>query len=295
MHNYLRAIGFSDIHRNDIDEIINEVIYNSDRYSNAISSEGSEIVEHMKEFGYAFGISVCGEYTDEGKFRVEYYYPYFLGKGITTDEKAEIEKHSEKESYAGICDEIKVGVSLIFYLQNMTEYLNARYIGAAANHGLNITLSALSLEGKIILPISKNEKQIEKKNQYTQKRSHLIAAARDGDEEAIENLTLDDMDMYTLLSKRILTESILEIVDTSFMPYGIESDQYSIIGEIIDMKICKNIRSGEEVIILTLDCNQLIFDLCINRKDLLGEPAIGRRFKGNIWMQGRINYSMLYE
>ena len=25
-------------------------------------------------------------------------------------------------------------------------------------------------------------------------------------------------------------------------------------------------------------------------KDLVGEPAIGRRFKGNIWMQGYINY-----
>ena len=28
--------------------------------------------------------------------------------------------------------------------------------------------------------------------------------------------------------------------------------------------------------------------VCINEKDLLGEPAIGRRFRGNVWMQGNL-------
>ena len=36
--------------------------------------------------------------------------------------------------------------------------------------------------------------------------------------------------------------------------------------------------------------NELVFDLCINEKDLYGEPAVGRRFKGIIWLQGYINY-----
>jgi hypothetical protein len=30
------------------------------------------------------------------------------------------------------------------------------------------------------------------------------------------------------------------------------------------------------------------FDLTINEKDLLGEPEVGRRFKGNVWMQGTV-------
>lgn len=64
-------------------------------------------------------------------------------------------------------------------------------------------------------------------------RNHLIAAARDGDEDAIENLTLEDIDTYSLLSKRITHEDVLSIVDTYFMPYGIESDQYSVLGEIM--------------------------------------------------------------
>ena len=95
-----------------------------------------------------------------------------------------------------------------------------------------------------------------------------------------------------MISKRIISEDILSIVDTFFMPYGIESDQYSIMGEILDYYIVENQQTGESCYVLTLNSNYLIFDVCINKKDLLGEPAPGRRFKGTIWMQGQINYSM---
>ena len=36
--------------------------------------------------------------------------------------------------------------------------------------------------------------------------------------------------------------------------------------------------------------NELTFDICINKEDLFGEPEVGRRFKGFIWMQGYINF-----
>ena len=46
----------------------------------------------------------------------------------------------------------------------------------------------------------------------------------------------------------------------------------------------------EEIYQMTINCNDLIFDMCINAKDIYGEPMIGRRFKGSIWMQGYINF-----
>ena len=75
------------------------------------------------------------------------------------------------------------------------------------------------------------------------------------------------------------------------MPFGIESDQYTVIGEILDCFKSKNNVTDEMIWIMTLNCNNIIFDICINEKDLLGEPSVGRRFKGRIWLQGRINYS----
>ena len=148
----------------------------------------------------------------------------------------------------------------------------------------------MSTGGKIIFPVYKNESQIKKGENYSQKRSHLIAAARDGDEEAIESLTLEDIDTYSMISRRVMKEDILSIVDTYFMPYGIESDQYSIMGEILNYDTIENSVTSEKCYIPTVDSNNLVFDVCINESDLLGEPAVGRRFKGNIWMQGQINY-----
>jgi len=74
------------------------------------------------------------------------------------------------------------------------------------------------------------------------------------------------------------------------MPYGVECDQYSVLGEIKDCRQIRNSFTGEECYIMTVSANDLLFDVCINKEDLYGEPAVGRRFKGVIWMQGYVNY-----
>ena len=99
------------------------------------------------------------------------------------------------------------------------------------------------------------------------------------------------MDTYTSLSKKILKEDIYTLVDTYFMPYGVECDHYSVLGEILDFHLIENQLTKEEIYIMTINSNELCFDLCINKKDLLGEPKVGRRFKGIVWLQGRIQFS----
>ena len=137
-----------------------------------------------------------------------------------------------------------------------------------------------------MMPIQKSERQKKKIARDTVERNRLIQAARGGDEEAIENLTLEDMDTYTAISKKIQKADIFSLVDTYFMPYGVECDQYSILGEITDMKRVKNSMTGESVYILTVCCNDLNMKVGINSMDLMGEPAVGRRFKGSVWLQG---------
>ena len=140
------------------------------------------------------------------------------------------------------------------------------------------------------MPINKNEQQKEKSKKASSERKQLLAQARMGNEEAIESLTLEDMDTYTTISRKIHKEDVFSLVDTYFMPYGVECDQYSILGEIIDVREEVNRITGEQLVIMSLECNELTFDVCINRKDLYGEPAVGRRFKGVIWLQGYINF-----
>ena len=290
MHKFLRAIGFSDLKKEDLEEICVKIEKNPTVQKVSKDSEGNEFAEISKEFGEFFGISLRGIYNENDTFEMEYYYPYFCGKTISTIEPAEVEKHAEKESYAGICDEVRIGVTLIFYLQNVIDFLAIKDNKGYMNMADGVILGALSTDGKILLPINKTEKKKPQAKNDTKDRNYLIAAAREGDEDAIENLTLEDIDTYSLLSRRITHEDVLSIVDSYVMPYGIESDQYSVLGEIMDCSLLQNEFTGENIYALQLLCNDMLFDLCINQKDLMGEPQVGRRFKGNVWMQGSIKY-----
>ncbi len=289
MHSYLKSVGFEQMNRNEFHEILKQVTEEPNRINVAKDSYGNRFTEYSKDFGDSIGITVCGFYMEDDTFVMDHYYPYFRGTGITSEENIEIEKHSDKESYAAVCDEIKVGITLIFFVQNAAEYLQEKS-SWKKNYKpkMAATIAGLSLEGKILLPINKNEMQIRKNERMAQNRNHLLAAAREGDEDAIESLTLEDIDMYSMLSKRIVHEDVLSIVDSYFMPYGIESDRYSVLGDILNISYTENTLTGQKICILTIDTNNLIYDVCINEENLLGEPLVGRRFKGTIWMQGSI-------
>ena len=244
--------------------------------------------EFSKNYGCDCGITVCGEYDEKNQFHMEYYFPFFRGTGVTTQEHIVVEKHAEKDSYAGACDDLRIGVTLIFYLQNAAEYMIEYYKQNGKVNSYPLTLSGLAKEGKILLPLQKDKEQVKIEQEASQNRNHLIAAARSGDEEAMESLTMEDMDMYSMISRRIATDDVFTIVDSYFMPYGIECDQYNVMGEILDMMSFKNILTGEDIYQLTIESNDMQFDICINKKDLLGEPKVGRRFKGILWLQGQL-------
>lgn len=286
MHKFLKSIGFSDFKKKDLEIILNEIIARPQMVKVTKDSEGNEFAELSKEFATNVGITVRGNYLENDKFEMEYYYPYFYGTSLTTQEEITVEKHSEKESYAGVCEDSNIGVTLIFYLQNIADYLSEKNRRPSGQKMYGAYLSGLSVDGSILLPIEKFKEKANK-CRYSE-RSQLVAQAREGNEEAIENLTLEDMDMYSILSRRVMNEDLFSIVSSTFMPYGIESDQYSILGEILDYTIVENSITKEHIYCMKIECNDLIFDVCINSKDLIGEPAVGRRFKGNIWMQGSV-------
>jgi hypothetical protein len=287
VHKFLRTVGFSETRKKDLEIIIQDIIDYPDVMKVTRDSEGNEFAEISKEYAPNIGIRVCGTYEEDDNFHMEYYYPYYNATTITTQEFIEIQKHAEKESYAGICDESNLGVTLIFYIQNVADYLSVCQLHKEPLvYGAK--LAALSTEGRILLPVEKKSKKKMESCDYNSRRSELISQAREGDEDAIESLTLEDMDMYSMISKRVMQEDILSIVTTYFMPFGVESDQYAVLGEIVDLSRHQNKLSKELIYQMKIECNDIQFDVCINEKDLLGEPEIGRRFKGNIWMQGNI-------
>lgn len=292
MHKFLRAVGFSAVTtKKQIKELISYTVPRAtEKNYTTGTEEDSMFAEFSLEFGNRIGLTVRGEYDENNNFTFDYYFPYFRGRKVTSYEDVSLERQAQHESYAGVCDDIKVGVSLISYIQNIVPYIRAKNLGLLPIRGTSITMTGLAIMGTIMMPITKSKEEKENGKQISVSRSKLLSAARQGDEEAIESLTLEDMDTYTAISRKIRTNDLYSIVDTYFMPYGVECDQYSILGEITECEPTINRITGEKVYLLSVVCNGLELDICINSEDLLGEPAVGRRFKGVIWLQGFINF-----
>jgi hypothetical protein len=156
-----------------------------------------------------------------------------------------------------------------------------------------LTLSGLSLKGKIILGVYHSPYNQKQQHIRSQHKNCLITQAKNGDQKAIDDLTLEDMDLSVKVRNRVREEDLYSLVETSFIPYGSESDHYSIIGTIVNWTLAQNQFTGEELYQMLINCNSILITICINKGDLLGEPAIGRRFKGIIWMQGHADFQKI--
>ena len=100
MHSYLRAVGFSELKkRTQIEEIIQDVIETYDEKNVIEDYEDGVFAEFSKNYGCDCGITVCGQYDENNEFHVEYYFPFFRGNGITTDENVVIERHAACQSF----------------------------------------------------------------------------------------------------------------------------------------------------------------------------------------------------
>ncbi len=291
IHTFSRSIGFRDLTKNaELYPVLESILNRPDEQSVVEDEYGNEFASFSRNFGTDIGLTVCGNFINAKEFRMEYYYPYLRGSQVTTNETIEIERHAGREAFAGICDELKLGVTLIFYIENIADILHEKKYALHTHGPKNAVLAGLATGGKILLPVMKTSKLLANKEKSSEKRLSLMKQARDGNKGAMENLTMNDMDLYSSLSRRVMKEDVLSIVESSFIPYGIESDQYVVLGEILSFYETENTLTNEKLWILNLNCNNLIFDVCINQKDLLGEPAVGRRFKGRIWLQGHVNF-----
>ena len=292
MHKYSKAIGFGgDISGSMMRKVEEEVRREFTSHERMILDEDTDYCEFRKILGERLELAMYGVMDLDENFEKEYSVPVFQGKGITTYADVIVEKKIDKEAYIGICEDARVDISLMFYLQNPMGYVRELQSGNLSKKKTSVTLAGLAYDGTVLFPVTKNEKDKKEQREQFRDRMMLVSAARKGDSEAIETLTLKDMDTYQKVSKRVVTEDIFSIIDTYFMPYGVECDLYSIMGEILDMNLVTNEVTREKIMILTLDVNEMIFDVCIPKANILGEPAVGRRFRTNIWLQGKINFS----
>lgn len=291
MHSYLRAVGFSHVDsRKELDRILGQVMERPNEKKMTKINATTTLTEMKLDFAENMGVAIRGEYDEKGFFHLDHYFPYFKGRRVSIKEEICINKRIDTEAYTGMCDDMRLGVSLIFYLQNSMDCSQTTKIPPAVAKYLEVSLSALSTQGRILLGMDNGNRKNSIKSSDMNYRKKLIAEAKQGNQEAIDSLTIDDIDLYAMISRRAKTEDIYSIVENCFIPFGSESDNYTIIGTILECNVLENSMTGELVYDLLVECNDIVYDVCINKRDLLGEPLVGRRFKGNIWMQGFANF-----
>ena len=287
----MKAVGFSEVNSiTQLNKLIGEIARHYDDKVIFENEKGRYMAEISREFGEGFGLTVCGEYDENNMFYAEYVFPYLRGRNESSAEDVIVEKHVASDSYTGACDDLRLGTTMIFYLENMGEYLQSAARRTGIVRGKATVLSALSLQGTILLPVEKREEDDRVEEEASANRLDLMQAARDGDEDAMESLSIEDFDTYSMLIERVSREDVLSIVDTYFMPSGSDCECYSILGTILEVEEGMNRMTNEEIWILVIDCNDIKLDVGINKSDLVGEPAVGRRFKGSVWPQGHVYF-----
>lgn len=291
MHKYTKAIGFGhNISGSVMRKVEEEIRTEFSSHERMILDEDTDYCEFRKDISERLELAMYGLMDLDENFEKEYTVPVFQGRGVTTYADVIVEKRIDREAYVGICEDARVDISMMFYLQNPMEYVRELQSGNLSKRKTSVTLSALACEGTVLLPVTKNEKDKKEQREQFRDRMMLVSAARKGDSAAIETLTLKDMDTFQKVSKRMVSEDIFSIIDTYFMPYGVECELYSIMGEILDLDLVINELTKEKIMILTVDVNEMIFDICVPKDKVLGEAAPGRRFRANIWLQGKINF-----
>ena len=290
MNTFLKTIGFSGIkQQKDLEALIYRVITDAGNIEK-VENKGinqSAYVEYSLMTSSSCGIKVCGEEDGEGKFHFTHYFPFLKAMFDNREEEILINKKVDSDGLTGMCEDYRLGISMIFYIQNVVGYYS-RYGESKVLDDQTVSIAALAEAGKIILPTENYAKEQLKRKKESKKKSRLMTEAKKGNLEAIESLTISDIDNYAKVSMRIRNEDLLTIVDTSIVPYGSESEMYNVTGNIIAVSDETNVQTGEKIWVLQLESNEIEMDVCINAQDLLGEPKVGRRFRGNVWLQGNL-------
>lgn len=294
MHTFMESIGLRGVKTNrDLETLMenSSIKYNKEQYFQ--NENGSLCALYEKPLGNGMAVQFVGEFDDGKVIHPEYIIPVYRGSQLSLETTCDYDKRAESDSYEAACEVPDLGSTIIFYLNNMAEFRNEvrEYTpGYEDGPARKIYLSGLAKEGTVLLPVYKTAKDDEEYAKKITRRGKLVQDARDGDESAMEKLSEEEMNEYQVVTMRLEEEDVLSIVDNCFLPYGLECDQYSIIGTILTLDRVKNQYTREDVVLMDVEVCNVIVSVCINADRLVGEPKPGRRFRGLIWLQGYIDF-----
>ena len=112
MHKFLCSVGFGKYQKKkEIARLLDELEKSVAERKRIQVEPDSNLCEIRAEVAQGMGIVMVGETDEDGVFRREYYYPYLTAEDVSSEVECSIQRHAEKETYAGLLDETRVGIS----------------------------------------------------------------------------------------------------------------------------------------------------------------------------------------
>lgn len=289
MNRYFRAVGFlNNFNREDYEKIVEDITFRPEQPINLDNLKLKYLIlDKRLECGKDFGICVRIVKDAKGNVYREAAFPFFRTESYTEHELCSFEKKITGEEYLGVYEDLNLGENIFFYVINADEVYKKKSI---KDIKCSVSISGLSIAGNVILPIQKTDNDREKAREFNRNRVDLLNKANDGDQNAFATVRHDDILTNVTVSEQVFIEAmdIYSVVDSSFIPCGAECDLYSVLGEIKGFERRVNNITGEGVYVLDVLVKGVILKICINENDLFGEPQIGFRFKGTVWLQGNL-------
>ena len=300
MNKYLEAIGFKNIRtRKQAERVSTDTILHFDEKKLYLNEQGAMIGVFSKEFGEDMGLVVTGEFDEKGNYHPSSTNPYLHSEVISSESFIEIEKRRAGEEYAACCDDYHFGSAIVFHMINAGEYMVNQFRVKKNDssstytpplYPANVRLTALSVDGSVILPVLKSAYEAEEISRRTEEHADMAARARLGDEDALDGLAEFEYNNMEMIQNRVYEEDLLTIVDTSLVPSGMEADEYRVLGTITDCKLTKNNETQELVWQMYIKACGIPLRVAIHYDRLRGHPLPGRRFRGTIWLSGEVGF-----
>lgn len=287
MHTFLRAVGFSKYKsRKQLEKVYRAILNSPNRKIVTSVSVDTSLIQFEKDFGDSIGLCLIGEYDINSALSIEHCFPYIKADHYMHFDRIFMDKKADSEAYMAACDDYYLDEPVVFYLQNIADYAKSKWFNYSNRGFTDVKFSALSINGTIILGVSKDIKQ---PSFGTLIKNIQKNKTPDSEEvETLETLALNQIENASIITNRVLTEDLFSIIDTSLMPTGFEFDHYMLIGTIMKVNEVTNHFTGELLYNLLVEANDFLINVCINSADLQGEPKEGRRFRGEIWLQGHV-------
>ncbi|MGL4362427.1 MAG: DUF3881 family protein [Cellulosilyticaceae bacterium] len=288
MKSPLKTIGFIELDEAyTIEELLAKVLLEPTIQKIINMDEDNLLAEYRKEIArntYVMARIAVDQSEEKPKLDVYDCEPHVKAEKNIQVIDVEIESVDDSSTYYVVCEEETTGMQMVFWMQNVVEYLNSN----KKKEYSEINVVAVALEGTIVLPIIKDEDDVEQEKEEREQLREMIRKIKDGDEEAREKLEEEEKEIDSQLKERLKEEDFLSIMSGYFIPVTMEDAVYAILGEIEKIEERVNSFTQEEMYVFTVNVNELLLEVIIHKKELIGMPTVGMRFMGTGWLQGKV-------